>query len=111
MGFFRKHYEKAKREVKSEFKHRSELRKAERKAYRESQKVEAHNYGVEKAKYERQQKIKRLKEKPKSFTFGGFAGPTQKNPSVNLGLSDYLLGSPPKKKNRRSGYDDDMGLF
>ncbi len=109
MGFFRKQYEKAKRGVKGELKHRSKLRQTEKKAYREAQEVEAHNYGVEKAKYEREQKVKRLKQKPRGFAFQGFAGPTQKRPSQSLGLGDALLGKPSKKK-KRDGFDD-MRLF
>lgn len=108
MGFLRKQFEKAKRGVKDELRHRSAVRKAEKESYRESQIREAKKFGAKKAAYESSQKLRSVKQKPKGFEFKGFAGPTQKQPSQSLNLSDALIGRPSKKK--RHGFDD-MRLF
>ena len=94
MGFFKKQFGKVKEGLKDEYEYKKKLRTAERKAYRESALEEAKKYGKQKAALETKQKIKSFKDRQKtarSFTFGGFAGPTQKGkqgPSV----SNYLLG-------------------
>lgn len=99
-GWLKKKYESAKTEFKNELKHRSAVKKAEKESYREAQLREAKNFGKKKAAHEAGMKLKQLKEKPKGFEFGGFAGPTQKQPALNLGVSDYLLGSEKKKKQK-----------
>lgn len=107
MGWFRKKYETAKTGVKEEFKHRQAVRLAEKQSYREAKMKAAKDFGKKKARYEEQQKFKKLKE-TKSVSFGGFAGPTQKKPSTSMGVSDYLLGGSGNGKKKKSNSMDEL---
>lgn len=93
MGWLRKKYEQAKAEVKSELKHRAKVKKVQNKSYKAAQIREARKFGLKKARYESEQKIKALKNPKPAYTYGGFAGPTTKQPTPSLGVADYLTGS------------------
>lgn len=108
MGWLRKKYEKAKVEVKGELKHRAQVKKAQKESYRAAQLKEAKSFGQRKAKYESEQKIKALKEQKPAYNFGGFAGPTKKQPSPSIGVADYLLGGSPGSSKR--GKKKDRGI-
>lgn len=93
MSFFNK----AKKYVKEEWEHKQAVNKARTTARREAELKEATKYEEKKAVHKYNEKLKAAK-KPRSYGFQGFAGPSMKNPTQSLGVNDYLLGKPTKKR-------------
>lgn len=96
--------------VKSEYKHKMAVRKAEREAYKEAELAEAKKFGKQKAALETKRKLKSLKTRGQSYEFRGFAGPTQRGTKASTGMAELLIGKPSKKKKKESGIGD-MRLF
>ena len=115
MGWIRKQYDKKVVEVKQGFAAKARIKKkAQAEYYRESERQALREAGA-KAKMETDTRLKRYKERQKSpgFTFGGMAGPTQKKPSMSLGIADYLTGSGGGSRKKKKGKNplEDMRLF
>ena len=96
LGWLKKKYEQAKHEVKGELKHRSEVRRVQKQTYRAEQVKEAARFGKQKAKFETDQRIKQMRQPKPAYTFGGFAGPTTKQPTPSLGIGAMLTSSSPR---------------
>lgn len=113
MSWLKKQFKAAKSELKEEFRHRAEIRREEKLSLKAERLAQAKRMGKQKAKIEADEKLKKyrqqVKNRSKGYTFQGFAGPTQNQPNISLGVSEYLLGSqkPSKKKKR----NDDLRLF
>ena len=112
MGWLKKQIGNIKASAKDEWRHREELRREEKISRRQEEKKQASLIGKKKAQIKANEQLKRYKErqKPKSYEFKGFAGPTKSRPNVGLGMAEYLTGGTPRKTTKKKGFDD-MRLF
>lgn len=99
MRWLKKKYEDAKRGIKDEMKHRKEVKRVEKESYRAARIKQAETLGRKKVEYETQQKLNDMRKPKAAYTFGGFAGPTARQPSPSVGVADYLSGGRQKARN------------
>ena len=95
MSWFKRKVGEIKAGIKDEMRYRSEVKAKEKESYREAKIRQAERFGKEKAKYEADQRLKKMRQGP-AYTFGGFAGPTKRQPTPSVGVADYLLNSSPR---------------
>lgn len=101
MSFFNEAKQKYKKYSRDYRKYKEKSQEREIQSLQREAKIQKLRTDVARSKSQQE------KLRPKSYTFGGFAGPTSKTPNFNLGVGDALMGdmglygSKPKATSRK----------